>query len=152
MFRFEKTETENYSAKFNTARLLEYKWTQGNEYAVNDHVRPSRATGFAYKATTGGQSAFREPKWPTTLAGTVTDGSVTWEAVAVDANSTDSPASVNLVAPAGVTVGLAVIDGMWISVPISGGTKGRTYEISVEITTSASEVFEEKLEVYVKGE
>lgn len=149
---FEKTETEDFAAKFQAARLLEFVRESGREYQVNDYVRPSTPNGFAYRCATAGQSSSKSPKWKTAIAASTNDGSAVWETVAVDANSTDSISSVNLVTPTGITAGTPTISGTRILFDISGGEKGRTYEISVEITTASSEVFEEKLNIRIKGE
>lgn len=150
--KLEKTETELYKAKLQYARLLEYSWQPGREFALNEYVRPSGANGFAFKATTAGQSASTEPRWPTTLAATVTDGSITWTAVAIDSNSRDSISSINAVVPSGITVSTPTNSGSRVLFDISGGTKGSTYIISIEVTTSTSEVFEDKVEVFIKSE
>ena len=153
-FSLEKTETEAYAVKFKCARELEYAylWQPGDVYAIDDYVRPTRSNGFAYKATTAGQSANSEPRWPKALAQTKPDGSITWQTVAVDANSSDSIASVNIPTVTGITIGTAAISGTDVLFDVSGGENGRHYEISVEITTSAGQVFEEKITVSIVGE
>lgn len=47
-------------------------------YALNAYVVPATANGFYYKATTAGTSAGTIPTYPTTVGGTVVDGTVTW--------------------------------------------------------------------------
>lgn len=154
-FSYEKTETEAFDAKVEVSRLLAFYHEPGKVYALNDHVRPLRETGFAYKQTATGlnpQTSRRPPVWPVVFAGIVKDGSVTWEAVAIDGNSADSIASVNVPSVIGLTIGSVTFSGTRITVPISGGTKLVTYTVSVEITTSTGEVFEVKIEVFVKSE
>ena len=153
-FSLEKTETEAYQVKLKCARELEYAfiWQPGEVYAIDDYVRPTRTNGFAYKATTAGQSTNNEPKWPKSLATTKTDGSITWQTVAVDTNSSDSIASVNIADVTGITIGTAAISGTDVLFDVSGGTDARHYEISVEITTSAGNVIERTLTVSIVGE
>jgi len=43
-------------------------------------------TGLVYIATTGGTSGAAEPAWPTAIAGTVVDGTVTWTAIGIPNN------------------------------------------------------------------
>lgn len=49
-----------------------------------DAAEPSYEPALMYEATTGGVSAAVEPTWPTTLGGTVNDGTVVWTAVAAN--------------------------------------------------------------------
>ena len=108
--------------------------------------------GFEYECTTGGQTSPTEPKWPTTVAGTVTDGSVTWTARAFSTNATDTISSANVNAPTGVTAGTPVVDGSLVIVAMYGGTNGQCHIISVEASTSAGELFEEKIELVISGD
>lgn len=47
-------------------------------YALGAYVTPATPNGFYYKATAAGTSAGSIPTYPTTIGGTVTDGTVTW--------------------------------------------------------------------------
>jgi hypothetical protein len=64
------------------------KWLPNRDFTSTQRVLPRTPTGFEYEATTGGRTTGREPKWPTTLDGTVKDGSVTWTARAVTTATT----------------------------------------------------------------
>ena len=151
-FTFEKTETEVIRLKVRLARLLEYVWQPGEDYATNDYIRPESPNGFSYRATTTGQSASRIPRFPKTLGATVIDGSVTWEASAIDGSSADGVSSVNIIADTGITTGTPTTTGSLVTFSVSGGEKGRNYEISFEVTTSANEVFEIKIMIFVVAE
>lgn len=47
-------------------------------YGLNAYVLPATPNGFVYKATIAGTSGGSIPTYPTTLGGTVVDGTVTW--------------------------------------------------------------------------
>lgn len=47
-------------------------------YALGAYVTPATPNGFYYKATAAGTSGGTIPTYPTTVGGTVTDGTVTW--------------------------------------------------------------------------
>lgn len=63
--------------------MLTVKWTANTAYNSGSYVipTPAKETGLWYKATGSGTSGSSEPTWPETLGDTVTDGTVTWEAV-----------------------------------------------------------------------
>jgi len=68
-------------SNFNSASA----WAADTSYSLNAIVKPSTYNGFWYKCTTAGKShATTEPTWGTTVAGTTTDGTVTWTCYAVD--------------------------------------------------------------------
>lgn len=53
-------------------------WTNANRYYQGDVVYPSTANAFQYKCLIAGMSGPAEPTWPTTILGTVVDGTVIW--------------------------------------------------------------------------
>jgi hypothetical protein len=62
------------------------KWTGTTVYGLGQQVVPTTLNGFVYEVTTAGTSGGGEPTWPTTIGGTVVDGTVTWTAVESDQN------------------------------------------------------------------
>jgi hypothetical protein len=62
-------------------KVVPNTWVASTAYALNAKVKPTTSTGFYYKVTTAGTTSGTEPTWPTTLAATVTDGSVTFTAI-----------------------------------------------------------------------
>lgn len=149
MKHISKTETEAYIAEVELNQALSRTWQPGKEYGLTEYVRPNIANGYEYEATAAGQSGTIEPKWPTTVGNAVADGSVTWTARAFGPNGRDTISSVNIDAPAGITVSAPNTVGTEVSFTISGGTKDETYEISVEVTTGSGEVIEEKIRVTI---
>lgn len=58
------------------------KWSSGlGTSAGVTYVRPLISNGFIYIATTNGVTGSTQPSWPTTVGGTVVDGTVTWRCV-----------------------------------------------------------------------
>lgn len=56
-------------------------WAPSTVYALDDRVVPTIRNGRVYKVTVAGTSGEIAPAFPDTLAGTVTDGEVTWTEV-----------------------------------------------------------------------
>jgi len=152
MHHYTKTETEIIKIKCDFRKALEYDWSPSTAYDSGDYVRPSIGNGFEYECTTGGQTSPREPVWPTTVAGTVTDGSITWTARAFSTNATDTISSANVEVSSGLVAGSPVVDGSVVIVAVSGGSSGGCYIVSIEATTSAGEVIEEKIQVVISGD
>ena len=152
MFYFTKTETEIIKIKVDFRDAIEYRWSPSTAYDSGDYVRPSVGNGFEYECTTAGQTNATEPSWPTTAGSTVTNGSVVWTARAFATNAADTISSANVEVPTGITAGTPSVDGTVIIVAVSGGENGNTYLISIEATTSAGELFEEKITVTIAGE
>jgi hypothetical protein len=130
MLEFEKDpgETLDYAADFTShcARFRE----PNTDYSTNAVVVPKRATGLQYKATTGGRSGTDEPRWPLTATQTVKDGSITWTAEAVNADSLmRTLSSVSWAADTGITLGATSTSGTRSTVLISGGTEGQDYDV-----------------------
>jgi hypothetical protein len=74
---------------FNWVDEFAERWSPNSAFPSLTAIRPSSAelqTGFEYSSS-GGQSGPEEPEWPTTLGGTVSDGSITWTAQALSNSS-----------------------------------------------------------------
>jgi hypothetical protein len=62
-------------------------WAAGGSFPQFSAIRPvSVTTGLEY-VSSGGQAGEEEPTWPTTIGGTVEDGSITWTAQALSNSS-----------------------------------------------------------------
>jgi phage-related protein len=69
------------------------QWAASTAYAVGDIVRPTydNDTGFFFRCTVAGTTGANEPFWPTVIANTVQDGTVTWMAVSIIAGDLQTP-------------------------------------------------------------
>jgi len=69
------------------------QWAATTAYAVGDIVRPTydNDTGFFFRCTVAGTTGANEPFWPTVIANTVEDGTVTWMAVSIIAGDLQTP-------------------------------------------------------------
>lgn len=115
-------------------------WIAGRRYNSGDYVRSPSVPGFAYQAS-GGEAGAVEPAWPRTLAGTVTDGSITWTAAAPGNNAVDTISSVawSQVSPpdSALVIGSTSNTTEEAVASFSAGAQGQTYRIQCEITTAA---------------
>jgi lambda family phage minor tail protein L len=73
-------------------------WLATTAFTVGDIVRPfvNDGTGFYFRCVVAGTSGATEPFWPTIIANTVVDGTVTWMAVSIIAGEfqTAAPSAV----------------------------------------------------------
>lgn len=106
-------------------------------YSTNARVRPKKATGLQYIATSGGRSGAEEPRWSETIGQTVKDGSVTWTAEALaDTSLKRTVSTVTWSADTGLTIAGQVIEDTNAKAFISGGTLGQTYLVRAQATLS----------------
>jgi len=68
-------------------------WVASTAYSVGDVVRAvsDSDSGFYFRCTIAGTSGANEPFWPTVIANTVEDGTVTWMAVSIVAGDLQTP-------------------------------------------------------------
>lgn len=116
-------------------------WRANEQYSQGEFIRPNRATGFAYECTTGGTSGAREPTyWPTTIAATRTEGSVTWtcrSAVTNGISAISNPSAVS--DPAGLTISdVSVSESTKILATYEGGTEGEEYDAVFTFTLNGA--------------
>lgn len=112
-------------------------WRANEQVALNEHVRPRRPTGFAYKATTAGTTGMREPGyWPRTLGFTVVSGSVTFTAVAAEANGLSPITDPSAVPdPTGLTItSVSASESTKILATYQGGTLDQDYDAVFSFT------------------
>jgi hypothetical protein len=122
-------------------------WRANEECSLNEHVRPTRGTGFAYKATVAGLSGSREPVWPKTLDATVTDGSITWTCVAAGTNGLAPITSPSATSdPTGLTISaVAVEESTKILATYQGGSLGQDYEAVFTFTLNGARVARQRV-------
>lgn len=75
--------TQTFTAKH--AQFAAAARANSTPYALGAYILPAAPNGFVYKATAGGTSGGSIPTYPTTIGGTVVDGTVTWTCVGVTA-------------------------------------------------------------------
>lgn len=130
-------ETLDYAANF-TPHCTRYR-EPDTDYAVGTRVRPFRPNGFQYSASVAGRTAGREPVWPTTVGGTVVDGSVTWTCEAVSAASLKRTVSaVTWTVDTGLTKSAEALSGTLAVANLGAGTLGEKYFVRAKATCSDS--------------
>lgn len=131
-------------------------WRPGQLYPINDVVLPNRKFAGLQMKSSGGQSGVKEPLWPTTAGGTVSDGSITWTAEALSNDSLLATITLSAWAVdplAGLTLSaddMINTNGSqrtWLLV--AGGVAGRKYEVKNTITLSNGAVEESALLVEI---
>lgn len=116
--------------------LCAIRWRSNEQQtATSDYVRPTTPNGFAYQCTTAGTTGSREPRWPTTLAQTVVDGSVTWTCVAASTNGINAVTSPSATPDTGLTVSnVAASESTKITATYAGGSLGQDYDVVYSFT------------------
>jgi hypothetical protein len=114
-------------------------WVANEQFEVSEIVRPpGRPTGFAYQAS-GGTSGAREPAWPRRLGGTVTDGSVTWTAIAAGVNGLlpieDEPQADEETNTLSMGTPI-VVESVKVLVDYTGGVDGEDYVVKYTIVVN----------------
>lgn len=122
-------------------------WAPRTYFVPGEVATPPREqlNGYRYRCTVGGKTGTRQPVWPP--SGTVTDGGVTWEL----AGAEDRIASSSYSAEAGVSVGSTGVDATKCvtTVVISGGTEGKRYLVTNEITTDHGRTMQQSFRLVV---
>jgi hypothetical protein len=121
-------------------------WIKACRYGLTDYVRAPSLPGFAYQCTVAGEAGLAEPAWPRTLGSTITDGSITWAAVAPGTNAIDAISGAptwSQVSPpdSALVIGSQVNTVEETTAPFSGGTSGETYRIRCTVNTAGGDVY-----------
>lgn len=135
-----KTADEVKLRGFDFTAFLQNLWTRATVYVLDEVVRPPRANGYQYRATTGGQSGASAPNFRATDGALVADGTVVWTAEPIDNASLRATiaGSVWTADDSGVTFSGEAIDSAGgrqrTSANIHGGTAGATYTVINTVT------------------
>lgn len=127
---------ESSKVRINAYDMCAIRWEQNEPYSLLDFIRPTVANGFSYEATTVGTSGSKEPRWPTIIGNTVTDGSVTWScraAASGGVNAITAPSATS--DPTGLTIAsVSVSESHKILATYSGGALGQSYDAVYSFT------------------
>lgn len=130
-----KDPAEQISVELDLFNKAANFWRPNEQFSGSEYVRPNIGTGFAYQASAG-TSGNREPRWPTTLAATVIDGSVTWTCAPASINGLNAVSAASAVSsPTGVTIsGVAVSETTKILATYAGGSVANDYDAVFSFT------------------
>lgn len=148
-----KRAGETIDRTFDLRGEITRAWRGGVEYGTAEYVRPVSANGYDYECTTAGRTGAREPRWPTTVAGTVADGSVVWTCRAPNSGSADAlSGNASVSAPTGITATHQATESTGdITIRFAGGTAGQTYSVLVTVNTSGGQVLQFEVIVQVRS-
>lgn len=124
-----KDPAEVLDVVLNCFNLAANFWQPNEAYVVDEVIRPSKANGYAYKCTTAGLSAHREPAWP--ITGTRPDGSVIWtaqDAGSTGVNAVTLPSAAPIPSGELTITGVDVIEQYKIAATYGAGVILRDYE------------------------
>ncbi len=147
-------ETKPYA--FNWTLQLSRRWSANTPFAADVRVRPTtevKQTGYEYASSGGQSSGKKEPSWPKVAGGTVRDGSITWTAVVLSADSLLEEISVSswdvptgligsgeatVIAPGQQATEIQISDGVpaqeYTIINAILTTEGNTYEAAVDLS------------------
>jgi hypothetical protein len=152
-----KASGEKRPYAFNWTLELSRRWEANTPFSAGVAVRPSSEllqTGFEYESSGGQSNGKKEPKWPTALGGTVTDGSITWTAVSL---TNDSLLEQIATSAWQVPVGLSgsgestiITPGQQAaSIDLADGAAETTYTVVNEIVTTTGTKYVARLELTI---
>ncbi len=120
-------------------------WVSGQSYITGSVVVPTNFGAFLYKNNgAAGVSGNSEPTWPTTVGGTVVDGTITWTAFATQtitwqATATDTSGSTEPTWP--TTLGGTVVDGEITWTAINKNIKDTNCPNTTGVVSVAGKIF-----------
>lgn len=143
-----------FDADAGTWAFLVRTWSPGVAFADEVCVRPTVPTGLQYRSA-GGFAGAVEPRWPRTVGGTITDGSIIWTAEAVSDESLNATIATSAWAAddSDITLDDDVLTNtggvQQATVQVGGGVANGEYEVLNRITLSDGSVEDSILKVKV---
>lgn len=125
----------------------------GTAVALNFVFRPLRAqaNGLQYRCTTAGVTSGAGVSMPTTVGGTVVDGTATWTAEALSTDSLRATISSHTFsAPSDLTLTDEGSADLVYTVQAAGGVSRMAYELVHEVVLSDGEQYEATARIAVK--
>lgn len=137
-----KRSFDSVPVSFDWHDYLASKWAPGITVTINSRIRQirSQSNGLQLRAMNDGVTGRRPFTWPKTVGDTVTDGSLQWEAEAIDSSSLRTfIATSEFPAVDGVTFGLPASNDLVYQVMVDGGTSGQEYKIRHQVVLANGE-------------
>ena len=150
-----KTAAEVKLKGWDYTGFLAKVWTASTIYLTDEVVRPKRANGFQYRASSDGQSGPSAPNFTARDGALVADGTVVWVAEAIDNASLRATiaASVWTASDTSVTISDESVDSTGgrqrTSANIGGGAAGETYTVINTVTMSDNTIEEMGIELEI---
>lgn len=131
-----KDPGESLKVSLNLYTMCVIPWRPNEAQSAAEFIRPTVPNGFSYECTTAGTTGTKEPRWPTTISATVTDGSVTWTCRAASGSGVNAITSPTATSdPTGLTIASVSVSELHkILATYSGGTEGQSYDAVYSFT------------------
>lgn len=117
---------------FNVGTIV--AWQASTAYVLNTLAAPSTYGELVFKCTTAGTSNTTEPTWPTTVGGTVTDGTAVWTAQCAPIIYKCARSEITL-EPTTVSLGHQGLTGYNTGKTFSGAASGQTLNMRALLGT-----------------
>jgi hypothetical protein len=130
-----KEASEDIPVLLDLYEISASRWYPNEVFDAAEACRPSIPNGLAYSAS-GGTSGAREPRWPKLLGATVTDGSITWTAIAASTTGlleVTNPSATSV--PTGLTITTPSVEEFRkLRATYQGGSAGGAYDVVWQFT------------------
>lgn len=150
----EKDPDDDITYPLDSSERLVQEALRSHDFALGAFARAfGLDTGWYYECTSAGRTGERAPTrgFPRAGGETITDGSLEWTCRHPSDATLAAISSIEVVEDAGLTVTTNVI-GFVIYVTVSGGVDGQDYAITLRITPSTGDAFDQTLVVPVRAQ